>query len=77
MSAEGRNSKGAALSRALALFISPPALAELGRGTPLDGAPILDQQVPLCRSGPVWASCSAACAAASRAVNSRKGEQDT
>jgi len=38
---------------------------------------LVDQQVPLCRSGPVWASWSAACAAASRAVNNRKGEQDT
>ncbi len=36
-----------------------------------------NQQVPLCRSGPVCASWSAACAAASLAVNNRKGEQDT
>ena len=54
--------------------------------TPLVGDPIaaplllrrlVDQQVPLCRSGPVWASWSAACAAASLAVSNRKGEQDT
>ena len=32
---------------------------------------------PVCRSGPVCFSSSAACAAASLAVNNRKGEHDT
>ena len=36
-----------------------------------------NQQVPLCRSGPVCFSMSAACAAASLAVSNRKGEQLT
>ncbi len=38
---------------------------------------LVDQFVPVCKSGPVCCSWSAACAAASLAVNNRKGEQDT